>query len=91
MVPRSAFPASPAALPVGRTGTRRTRVRQLCDAAAASIPFRAGIQLLAGLVATTACAGPMTRNLESVMPRIGQQGTTVDVRIQGVSLARPEQ
>ena len=29
-------------------------------------------------------AGPMTKNIESVRPRIGERGTTVEVRIQGV-------
>ena len=46
--------------------------------------------VMIGQVATV-IAGPMTRNVESVLPRIGQQGTTVEVRIQGVSLADPRQ
>ncbi|MCA8989920.1 MAG: pre-peptidase C-terminal domain-containing protein, partial [Planctomycetaceae bacterium] len=33
----------------------------------------------------------MTKNVEAVRPRIGQQGTTIDVQIQGVSLANPRQ
>ncbi|MEM7232500.1 MAG: serine protease [Planctomycetota bacterium] len=40
---------------------------------------------------TPLLAGPMTKNIESVRPRIGQRGTTVEVRIQGVSLARPRE
>lgn len=49
------------------------------------------IAVVSFVVPVTSIAGPMTRNVESVMPRIGQQGTTVDVRIQGVSLADPKQ
>ncbi len=36
-------------------------------------------------------AGPMTKNIESVRPRIGERGTTVEVRIQGVSLKNPRE
>jgi len=34
-------------------------------------------------------AGAMTKNVESVRPRIGQCGTSVEVRIQGISLGDP--
>ena len=91
MAPRSAISA-PAVTPLtGSPGPRSARIRRLCEIPSGLFVFRTGIPLLAVLAATTAFAGPMTRNVESVMPRIGQQGTTVDVRIQGVSLARPEQ
>jgi len=33
----------------------------------------------------------MVKNIEAVRPRIGQRGTTVDVRIQGISLTDPRQ
>ena len=47
--------------------------------------------LIASLLNGLATAGPMTRNVETVLPRIGQCGTTVEVRIQGVSLSDPQQ
>ncbi len=43
------------------------------------------------LLATSAAAGAMTKNIEAVRPRIGQQGTTVEVSIQGISLAEPRE
>lgn len=43
------------------------------------------------LLTSEASAGPMTRNVEFVLPRVGQRGTTVDVRIQGTSLQDPKQ
>ena len=48
--------------------------------------------LLISLVLTPALsAGAMTKNIEAVRPRIGQRGTTVEVRIQGVSLKNPRE
>ena len=38
------------------------------------------------LFATELLAGPVQRHIERVMPRGGQRGTTVDVKIQGVEL-----
>ena len=49
------------------------------------------VVLLALFFAVPASAGPMTRNVEFVLPRIGQRGTTVDIRIQGVSLNDPKE
>ena len=48
---------------------------------------------LASLVAITTgtAAGAMTKNVEAVRPRIAQRGTTVEVSIQGVSLANPRE
>lgn len=37
------------------------------------------------------CAGGMTKAIESVSPRIAQRGTTVDVRIEGISLDEPRE
>lgn len=53
--------------------------------------FRHSLFLAFVLMIAPAVAGPMTRSVESVMPRIGQRGTTVDIRIQGVSLKDPKQ
>ena len=49
------------------------------------------VVLLILFFAVPASAGPMTRNVEFVLPRIGQRGTTVDIRIQGVSLNDPKE
>lgn len=38
-----------------------------------------------------AAAGAMTKNIEAVRPRIGQCGTTIEVSIQGISLADPRE
>ena len=46
--------------------------------------------LLTWLTTSSAFAG-MVKNIEAVRPRIGQRGTTVDVSIQGISLADPRQ
>ncbi|MBM79056.1 MAG: serine protease [Planctomycetaceae bacterium] len=53
--------------------------------------MRAALSFLVLIIATSASAGPMTRNLETVYPRMGQRGTTVEVRLQGVSLDDPQQ
>jgi hypothetical protein len=43
------------------------------------------------LLTVSAVAGAMTKNIEAVRPRIGQCGTTVEVSIQGISLAGPRE
>jgi hypothetical protein len=40
----------------------------------------------AAVLVTPAQAGPVQRHIERVMPRSGQRGTTVEVKIQGVAL-----
>ncbi|HTU24721.1 MAG TPA: serine protease [Pirellulales bacterium] len=45
--------------------------------------------LVAGLSAAAA-AGPMIHHIEAVAPRCGQRGTTVEVTLSGVSLAKPQ-
>ena len=53
--------------------------------------WRQSLFVVLALMIAPVTAGPMTRSLELVMPRIGQQGTTVDIRIQGVALRNPRQ
>ena len=45
-----------------------------------------GRDLVAILIHTPLFAGPVQRHIERVMPRGGQRGTTVEVKIQGVEL-----
>ncbi|QDT64939.1 hypothetical protein V22_21840 [Calycomorphotria hydatis] len=44
---------------------------------------------LAVLPQSKVAAGGMTKNVEQVRPRVGQQGTTVDVAIRGTSIENP--
>lgn len=53
--------------------------------------FAAVLPLIVTALISSSAAGAMTKNVERVRPRIGQAGTTVDVRIQGVSLANPRE
>jgi hypothetical protein len=47
--------------------------------------------LIMVVAAPSLSAGAMTKNVEAVRPRVGQAGTTVEVRIQGVALANPRE
>ncbi len=47
--------------------------------------------LLLILLWASPLAAGMVKNIEAVRPRIGQQGTTVDISIQGISLTDPRQ
>lgn len=49
------------------------------------------ILLLPLLATASPAAADMVKNIEAVRPRIGQRGTTVDVRIRGVSLSDPRE
>lgn len=69
----------------------RTMIRGVLASALSRLLASAAPFLLAVLFLPSALAGPMTRNVESVLPRIGQRGTTVEVRIQGVSLTDPKE
>ncbi len=67
------------------TRTTRTRLR---------IPHRttsAIAVVLLVLLTTSPVSAGMVKNIEAVRPRVGQRGTTVDVSIQGISLADPRQ
>ncbi len=53
--------------------------------------LRTRISLALLLLTTAPAVANMVKNIEAVRPRIGQRGTTVDVRIQGISLTDPRQ
>lgn len=47
--------------------------------------------VLVAVLCAAASAGPMVHHVEAVWPRCGQRGTTVEVTLNGVSLAKPRE